>query len=98
MSRTKVRRALLSVSDKTGLMDFAGHLVAEGIEIVASGGTARVLRSAGIAVTPVASVTGSAEMLDGRVKTLHPHIHGAILADLGNPEHRKELYDKNVTP
>lgn len=98
MSRTKVRRALLSVSDKTGLMDFAGHLVAAGVEIVASGGTARVLRSGGIAVTSVESVTGAPEMLDGRVKTLHPHIHGAILADLGKPEHRNELYAKNLTP
>ncbi|MCP4308291.1 MAG: bifunctional phosphoribosylaminoimidazolecarboxamide formyltransferase/IMP cyclohydrolase [bacterium] len=98
MSRTKVRRALLSVSDKTGLLDFAGQLVAAGVEIVASGGTARVLRSGGIAVTAVDSVTGFPEMLDGRVKTLHPHIHGAILADIGNPEHRNELYDKNLTP
>ncbi len=98
MSRTKVRRALLSVSDKTGLLEFAGRLVADGVEIVASGGTARVLRSAGIAVTTVESITGSPEMLDGRVKTLHPFIHGAILADLGNPEHRKQLYDKDLAP
>lgn len=98
MSRIKVRRALLSVSDKTGLMEFAGKLVADGVEIVASGGTARVLRSGGIAVTPVDSITGSPEMLDGRVKTLHPNIHGAILADLGNQEHRKQLYDLDLAP
>jgi len=98
MSRTKVRRALISVSDKTGLLEFAGQLVATGVEIVASGGTARTLRSAGIAVTSVESVTGSPEMLDGRVKTLHPLIHGAILADLGNPEHRKQLYDQDLAP
>ena len=98
MNRTKVRRALLSVSDKTGLLDFAGRLVAEGVELVASGGTARVLRSGGLTVISVESVTGSAEMLDGRVKTLHPSIHGAILADLGNSDHRKQLYDRGVAP
>ena len=98
MNRTKVRRALLSVSDKTGLLDFAGRLVAEGVELVASGGTARVLRSGGLTVISVESVTGSAEMLDGRVKTLHPSIHGAILADLGNSDHRTQLYDRGVAP
>jgi phosphoribosylaminoimidazolecarboxamide formyltransferase/IMP cyclohydrolase len=98
MNRIKVRRALLSVSDKTGLLDFAGYLVANGVELIASGGTARILIAAGLAVTPVEKVTGSPEMLDGRVKTLHPRIHGAILADLENQEHRKQLYDLDLAP
>ncbi len=98
MSRTKVRRALISVSDKTGLVDFAGQLVGNGVEIIASGGTAKTLLAAGLPVTSVERVTGSAEMLGGRVKTLHPHVHGAILADLENSDHRKELYDRGLAP
>jgi len=98
MNRTNVRRALLSVSDKTGLVDLAGKLVAAGIELVASGGTAETIRSAGLPVTPVDAITGSAEMLDGRVKTLHPSVHGAILADLGNADHRKQLYERDLIP
>ncbi len=98
MSRTKVRRALLSVSDKTGLLDFAGQLAAAGVELIASGGTAEVLRGGGLSVTPVEAITGSGEMLDGRVKTLHPSIHGAILADLGNADHRKQLYERDLAP
>ncbi len=98
MNRTKVRRALLSVSDKTGLLEFAGRLVAAGIELVASGGTADTIRAGGLPVTPVDAITGSGEMLGGRVKTLHPAIHGAILADLGNSDHRKQLYDQDMIP
>ena len=98
MNRTKVRRALLSVSDKTGLLDLAAKLVSAGVELVASGGTAKALRAGGLAVTAVEDVTKSGEMLDGRVKTLHPAIHGAILADLGNPDHRQQLYDRGLTP
>ncbi len=78
--RRPVRRALLSVSDKTGLVDFARGLSALGIELVASGGTAGTLREAGLAVTDVEALTGSPEMLGGRVKTLHPRVHGGILA------------------
>lgn len=98
MSRTKVRRALLSVSDKSGLLDFGARLVSMGVELIASGGTAATLRAGGLPVTAVESVTGSAEMLDGRVKTLHPRIHAAILADLGNLEHRQQLYDQDLGP
>jgi phosphoribosylaminoimidazolecarboxamide formyltransferase/IMP cyclohydrolase len=98
MSRTKVRRALLSVSDKAGLVDFAARLVATGVELIASGGTAASLQAAGLPVTPVATVTGAPEMLDGRVKTLHPRIHGAILADLGNQQHRNQLYESGISP
>jgi phosphoribosylaminoimidazolecarboxamide formyltransferase/IMP cyclohydrolase len=92
------RRALLSVSDKTGLEAFARDLVELGFELVASGGTARVLRDAGLAVTDVAAVTGAPEMLDGRVKTLHPRIHGGILADRRRDEHRRQLMIAGIEP
>ena len=80
-------RALLSVYDKTGLEDFARGLEALGCELIASGGTATALREAGIAHQDVSDITGFPEMLDGRVKTLHPRIHGGILADRSKPEH-----------
>ena len=76
----RVTRALLSVSDKTGLVELGRGLAALGVELVASGGTATALRDAGLAVIDVAQLTASPEMLGGRVKTLHPKIHGAILA------------------
>jgi phosphoribosylaminoimidazolecarboxamide formyltransferase/IMP cyclohydrolase len=79
-SRRSVRRALLSVSDKTGLVDLARGLAEQGVELVASGGTAKALREAGLAVVDVAQLTGSPEMLGGRVKTLHPRVHGGLLA------------------
>ena len=75
-----VRRALLSVSDKSGVAAFGHGLVASGVEIISTGGTARALAEAGVAVTDVAAVTGFPEIMDGRVKTLHPKIHGGILA------------------
>ncbi|NNF59337.1 MAG: bifunctional phosphoribosylaminoimidazolecarboxamide formyltransferase/IMP cyclohydrolase, partial [Rhodothermaceae bacterium] len=78
--RYPVRRALLSVSDKTGLADFARRLHTLGIELLSTGGTARALREASLPVTDVADVTGSPELLDGRVKTLHPKVHAGILA------------------
>ena len=74
-----IKRALLSVSDKTGLADFARFLAGEGVELLSTGGTARALRDAGLAVTDVSAHTGFPEMLDGRVKTLHPKIHGGLL-------------------
>lgn len=98
MNQTKVRRALISVSDKTGLLDFAARLVAEGIELIASGGTAAAMRAGGLTVTSVEEVTGSPEMLDGRVKTLHPRIHAAILADVGSSDHREQLYNNDLAP
>ena len=81
-----MRRALLSVSDKTGLVDFAGGLIQRGFELVSTGGTARALQEAGLAVTGISDVTGFPEMMDGRVKTLHPMVHGGILARRGHPE------------
>jgi phosphoribosylaminoimidazolecarboxamide formyltransferase/IMP cyclohydrolase len=79
--------ALLSVSDKTGIVDFADGLVRAGYTIISSGGTAAVLQAEGIPVTKVSEYTGSPEILNGRVKTLHPKIHGGILAQRGNPAH-----------
>ena len=98
MNRTSVRRALLSVSDKSNLVEFADALVKAGVELVASGGTAATLRAAALPVTSVESVTGAAEMLDGRVKTLHPNIHGGILADVGKSEHRNQLDELDIAP
>ncbi|MGC8873815.1 MAG: bifunctional phosphoribosylaminoimidazolecarboxamide formyltransferase/IMP cyclohydrolase, partial [Chloroflexia bacterium] len=89
--------ALLSVSDKSGLTEFAGGLVALGWEILASGGTARALRAAGIAVREVADYTGFPEVLSGRVKTLHPAIHAGLLAR-DTPEDRAELAALGLRP
>src|ERR1041385_5856292 len=83
----KIRRALISVSDKTGIVEFARELKKFGVEIISTGGTARALREAGIEVTDVSDVTGFPEMMDGRVKTLHPKIHGGLLGLRDNPEH-----------
>ena len=89
-------RALVSVYDKTGLVDFARGLSRLGWELVSSGGTAAALAEAGVPVTPVEEVTGSPEMLGGRVKTLHPAIHGGILADRDRPEHVADLLAQNI--
>lgn len=99
MAENKIRRALIAVYDKTGIADFARALVNEfGIEIISTGGTARHLKDAGISVTLVEEVTGFPEMLDGRVKTLHPKIHAAILADRDNPEHMRQLAEQGIKP
>jgi phosphoribosylaminoimidazolecarboxamide formyltransferase/IMP cyclohydrolase len=82
-----IRRALLSVTDKTGLVEFARALAAHGVELVSTGGTARALREAGLTVRDISDLTGFPEMLDGRVKTLHPKVHGGILHVRGNAEH-----------
>ncbi len=92
------RRALLSVSDKTGLAGFGAGLVRLGFELVSTGGTARALREAGLPVTDVAAVTGFPEMLDGRVKTLHPRVHGGILADRRLASHREQLAAAAIEP
>jgi phosphoribosylaminoimidazolecarboxamide formyltransferase/IMP cyclohydrolase len=92
------RRALLSVSDKTGLADFGAGLVRLGFELVSTGGTARALRAADLPVTDVAAVTGFPEMLDGRVKTLHPRVHGGILADMRLASHREQLAAAAIDP
>jgi len=84
-------RALLSVSDKSGLVPFATGLAQQGFELVSTGGTAKVLRDAGLAVKDVSDITGFPEMLDGRVKTLHPVIHGGLLARRDLPEHMEAI-------
>lgn len=91
-------RALLSVSDKNGIVDLARALHDRDIEIVSTGGTADVISESGIPVTHVADVTGFPEMLDGRVKTLHPAIHGGLLARLESPEHRRQLDEAGISP
>lgn len=96
--RTKVARALISVYDKSGLVDLAGGLVELGVELISSGGTAEALREAGIPVTSVEDVTGAPEMLGGRVKTLHPRLHGGILADRGVDEHQSDLAANDIEP
>src|ERR1043165_9771022 len=83
----KIRRALLSVSDKTGLVSLAQTLAAAGVELISTGGTARALREAGLAVKDISEHTGFPEMLDGRVKTLHPKVHGGLLFIRGNETH-----------
>ncbi len=92
-----VKRALISVSNKTGVVEFARGLVDLGVEIVSTGGTAKTLREAGVPVTYISDVTGFPEILDGRVKTLHPNVHGGILA-LRIEDHLSQLAKHNITP
>ena len=94
----KIRRALISVSDKTGIVDFARELKTFGVEIISTGGTARALRDAGIEVRDVSEVTGFPEMMDGRVKTLHPKIHGGLLGLRDNAEHQAAMLDHAIEP
>lgn len=96
--RRPIRRALLSVFDKTGIVDLARTLAEQGAEIVSTGSTASTIRDAGIAVTEVETVTGFPEMLDGRVKTLHPRVHGGILADQRLESHRDQLAEHDIAP
>lgn len=91
-------RALISVSDKRGIVEFASKLAAMGWEILSTGGTAKALREAGLNITGVSEVTGFPECLDGRVKTLHPKIHGGILGIRNNPDHQKQMADLDITP
>ncbi len=93
-----IRRALLSVSDKTGLVDFASALAARGVDLVSTGGTSRALKEAGLAVTDVSDVTGFPEIMDGRVKTLHPGVHGGLLADRDTPAHMAALASHDIAP
>src|SRR5437763_14265453 len=94
-----VQRALLSVFDKTGLKEFASALHTEfGVQLISTGGTAKFLRDLGLPVTDVADVTGFPEMMDGRVKTLHPKIHGALLALRDNPEHAAAMQQHGIQP
>jgi phosphoribosylaminoimidazolecarboxamide formyltransferase/IMP cyclohydrolase len=94
----KITRALLSVSDKSGLIEFARALAAHGIALVSTGGTAKAIAAAGLKVSDVSDLTGFPEMMDGRVKTLHPKVHGGLLAIRDNPEHAKAMTDHGIAP
>ena len=94
----RITRALLSVSDKTGLVDFAKSLAGYGVELISTGGTAQVLRDAGLKVLDVSEVTGFPEMMDGRVKTLHPKLHGGLLAIRSNKEHAAAMEKFGIKP
>ena len=98
MDYLPIRRAILSVTDKTGLAEFARFLSDNGVELISTGGTKAAMTTAGLPVTAVDQVTGFPEMLDGRVKTLHPHIHGGILADKDNPAHLATLEAMGLKP
>ena len=94
----KIQRALLSVSDKTGLVAFARTLVAGGVQLISTGGTAKALREAGLPVTDISEHTGFPEMLDGRVKTLHPKVHGGLLYIRGNAAHEAAVAEHHIPP
>src|SRR5262249_30666343 len=94
----KIQRALLSVSEKTGLIEFAQTLAASGVELISTGGTARALREAGLTVKDISEHTGFPEMLDGRVKTLHPKVHGGLLFIRGNAAHESAAREHGIPP
>ena len=97
-NRTPIKRALISVFDKTGIEELAAALAEAGVEIVSTGSTAQRIKDSGVDVTEVADVTGFPEVLEGRVKTLHPHVHAGILADLRKEDHAKQIADLGVKP
>ena len=92
----KIKRVLISVSDKTGIADLAKELNEYGVEFLSTGGTAKMLREAGLTVKDVSEYTGFPEMLDGRVKTLHPKVHGGLLGVRSNPEHQKVMKEHEI--
>src|SRR6266403_5261664 len=94
----RMTRALLSVSDKAGLIEFARALADHGIDLVSTGGTAKAIAAAGLKVSDVSDLTGFPEMMDGRVKTLHPKVHGGLLAIRGNAEHAQSMKDHGIAP
>src|SRR5256884_6657908 len=95
---SKIQRAILSVTDKTGLVDFARRLDGMGVELISTGGTAKLLRDSGIRVKDISELTGFPEMLDGRVKTLHPKVHGGILHRRENASHRTAVAEHGIEP
>jgi phosphoribosylaminoimidazolecarboxamide formyltransferase/IMP cyclohydrolase len=95
---SKIQRAILSVTDKTGLVDFARKLCATGVELISTGGTAKLLRDSGVSVKDISELTGFPEMLDGRVKTLHPKVHGGILHRRENASHRTAVAEHGIQP
>src|SRR5712691_404748 len=95
---SKIQRAILSVTDKTGLVDFAGKLAELGVELISTGGTAKLLRDSGVKVKDISELTGFPEMLDGRVKTLHPKVHGGILHRREDPKHVAAITEHGIAP
>src|SRR5574338_829410 len=93
-----IRRALISVSDKTGIVDLARELTRLNVEIISTGGTAKALRDAGLTVRDISDTTGFPEMMDGRVKTLHPRVHGGLLAIRANKEHAEAMKTHGIAP
>src|SRR5215469_6990041 len=98
MTDRPIRRALLSVSDKTGLIDLARVLAEFGVELISTGGTRKALAEAGLNVRDISDLTGFPEILDGRVKTLHPRVHGGILAVRDNPHHMDTIRAQDIAP
>src|SRR5579875_845978 len=96
MTEITIKRALLSVSDKTGIVDLGKALAGQGVELVSTGGTARALRDAGLEVRDVSDLTGFPEMMDGRVKTLHPKVHGGLLAVRDDAEHAAAMREHEI--
>src|SRR4030043_843936 len=94
----KIKRAIVSVSDKSGVIPFAKGLAQMGVEILSTGGTAKTLRENGISVKDISEYTGFPEMLDGRVKTLHPKVHGGLLGQRSKPEHVKKMNEHGILP
>src|SRR6266567_3920826 len=95
---SKIQRAILSVTDKTGLVDFARKLEGMGVELISTGGTAKLLRDSGVGVKDISELTGFPEMMDGRVKTLHPNVHGGLLAIRHNADHAAALRAHGIRP
>src|SRR5207245_7680402 len=98
MMSHKIQRAILSVTDKTGLAEFARKLSGLGVELISTGGTAKLLRDSGVPVKDISELTGFPEMMDGRVKTLHPKVHGGILHIRGNPTHVAAAREHGIQP
>src|SRR5579864_3258047 len=94
----KIQRAILSVTDKTGLVEFARRLAGLGVELISTGGTARLLRESGVTVKDISELTGFPEMLDGRVKTLHPKVHGGILHMRSDRKHVAAVREHGIAP
>ncbi len=94
----KIQRAIISLSDKSGILEFAKEVQALGVEILSTGGTAKVLREGGLKVTDISAYTGFPEMMDGRVKTLHPKVHGGLLGLRENPDHVKKMQEHGIKP
>src|SRR5579875_2743245 len=96
MTEITIKRALLSVSDKTGLAELGRALAEKGVELVSTGGTAKALREAGLEVRDISDLTGFPEMMDGRVKTLHPKVHGGLLGVRDNPDHAAAMEQHGI--